>query len=221
MPSERAEKLASRYRKGRPAGATADVWLSLYLTADRGASIRDVRHAINERDVVVAIIGGTLLGLALTRPKFGWVERLEDSSRHYAEVMTTIVAFVMGGYAYGALYIVLHRQLGGDIDKLLWGAGLFFGLYAACVHFEPFSEGHGWRERGSAIILYIAVALAAMLGGVVFVEYTLSHSVGGWSTLIKVAVAVLVAYGVYWFVRRSRRGVTEHPPAEPSPEMLE
>jgi hypothetical protein len=127
---------------------------------------------------------------------------------------TTIVAFVMGGYAYGSLFIVLHRQLGGDIDKLLWGAGLFFGLYAACVHFEPFSEGHGWRERGSAIILYVAVAFAAILSGLVFVEYTLSHSVSSWPTLIKTAVAVLVAYGIYWFVRRSRPGVGDDPTLE-------
>jgi hypothetical protein len=186
--------------------------------ADRRGSIRDVHDAINARDVVVAIIGGTLLGLALTRPRFGWVERLDDSSRQYAEVITTIVAFVMGGYAYGALYIVLHRQLGGDIDKLLRGAGLFFGLYAACVHFEPFSKGHGWREHMSAIVLYIAVALAAMLGGVVFVEYTLSHSVSGWSTLIKAALAVLVAYGLYWFVRRSRQGAVEDANFEGTPE---
>ena len=51
-------------------------------------------------NVVVAIIGGTLLGLALTRPRFRWIERLDDSSRQYAEVVTTIVAFVMGGYVF-------------------------------------------------------------------------------------------------------------------------
>lgn len=179
---------------------------------------------ITGRDVVVAIIGGTLLGLALTRPKFGWVERLDESTRRYAEVITTIVAFVMGGYAYGALYIVLHRQLGGDIDKLLRGAGLFFGLYAACVHFEPFSEGNGWRERASAIILYITVALAAMLGGVVFVEYTLTSSVSGWSTLIKVALLLLVACALYWLVRRPRAADStnlKRGSDKPSPEMLE
>jgi hypothetical protein len=170
-----------------------------------------MHDAISGGDVVVAIIGGTLLGLALTRPRFGWVQRLDDSSRQYAEVVTTIVAFVMGGYAYGALYIVLHRQLGGDIDKLLWGAGLFFGLYAACVHFEPFSDGHGWRERGSAIILYVAVALAAMLGGLVFVEYTLRRSVSGGPVLIKTGVAVLVAYGIYWFVRRPKPNTADDP----------
>jgi hypothetical protein len=143
-----------------------------------------MQHAINERDVVVAIIGGTLLALALTRPKLDWVEKLEDSSRSTAEVLITVVAFAMSGYAYGSLYIVLHRQLGGDINKLLRGAGAFFLIYALSVHFEPFSKGHGWQELGSAIVLYITVAIASILGGVVFVEYTLSHSVSGWPTLI-------------------------------------
>jgi len=161
-----------------------------------------MQHAINERDVVVAIIGGTLLALALTRPKLDWVEKLEDSSRSTAEVLITVVAFAMGGYAYGSLYIVLHRQLGGDIDKLLRGAGAFFAIYALCVHFEPFSGGHGWRERASLIALYVAVAIAAILSGVVFVEYTLSHSVSGWPTLIKSAFLLLATTVIYILVRR-------------------
>jgi hypothetical protein len=174
---------------------------------------------ISGSDVIVAIIGGTLLGLALTRPRFGWMERLEDSSRRYAEILTTIVAFVMGGYAYGALYIVLHRQLGGDIDKLLRGAGAFFAIYALCVHFEPFSKGHGWRERGSAMILYVTVALVAMLGGVVFVEYTLSGSVGSWPTLIKAAPAVLGALGLSWLARTPKADSASvgDTPADPLP----
>jgi hypothetical protein len=183
-----------------------------------------MHDAISGRDVVVAIIGGTLLGLALTRPRFAWVQRLDDSGRQYAEVITTIVAFVMGGYAYGALFIVLHRQLEGDIDKLLCGAGFFFGLYAVCVHFEPFSAGKGWRERISIGILYLAVALAPVLGGVVLVEYTLSGSVGGRRALAKAALLLVAAFALYWFVRRSKPGTTDDPtlegetlPGRPSP----
>lgn len=161
-----------------------------------------MHHAINERDVVVAIIGGTLLALALTRPKFDWAERLEDSSRSTAEGLITVVAFVMAGYAYGSLYIVLHRQLGGDIDKLLRGAGVFFAIYALCVHFEPFAGGHGWQEHASAVGLYITVAIASTLGGVVFVEYTLSHSVNGWPTLITAAFLLLTAALINVLVRR-------------------
>jgi hypothetical protein len=164
-----------------------------------------VHEAINERDVVVAIIGGTLLGLALTRPRFGWVQRLEEPCRHWIEVVTTVVAFVMAGYAYGALYVVLHRQLGGDIHKLLRGAGYFFAIYALCVHFEPFSDGHGWRERGSAIFLYLAVAITSTFVGIVLVEYTLTEAVSAWSTLIVATVLMVPAGGFYWFVRRSRR----------------
>jgi hypothetical protein len=164
-----------------------------------------MRQAINERDVVVAIIGGTLLALALTRPKLDWAERLEDSSRSTVQVLITIVAFAMGGYAYGSLYLVLHRQLGGDIDKLLRGAGAFFLIYALSVHFEPFSRGYGWRERASLIVLYVAVAIAAILGGVVFVEYTLSHSVSGWPTLIKAAFLLLATTVIYVLVKRKNR----------------
>jgi hypothetical protein len=176
-----------------------------------------VHGAINGRDVVVAIIGGTLLGLALTRPRFRWVQRLDESSRCLAEILTTIVAFAMGGYAYGALYVVLHRQLGGDIHLLLRGAGFFFAIYALCVHFEPFSQGHNWRERGTAIFLYLAVAITSLLGGVVLVEYTLTKAVHAWTTLIEVAVLMVVAGGFYWFARRSRPGTTDSEHVEEEP----
>jgi hypothetical protein len=172
-----------------------------------------MHDAISGRDVVVAIIGGTLLGLALTRPRFAWVQRLDDSARQYAEVITTIVAFVMGGYAYGALFIVLHRQLGGDIDKLLRGAGFFFALYAACVHFEPFSEGHGWRERSSAVLLYITLASVAVLGGVTFIEYTLSHDVNSGPTVIKAVLLLLAACLLRWLTGRSKPGAADDDPS--------
>jgi hypothetical protein len=171
-----------------------------------------MHNAISGSDVVVAIIGGTLLGLALTRPKFAWLERLDDYWRQYVEVITTIVAFVMGGYAYGALFIVLHRHLEGDIDKLLRVAGAFFAAYALCVHFGPFSKGHGWRELGSAILLYLAVAIAATLGGVVLVEYTLSHNVNSGPTLIKVTLLLLAACLLRWLTWRSRPGAADDDP---------
>jgi hypothetical protein len=173
-----------------------------------------MQHASRGTEVVIAIIGGTLLALALTRPKLGWVEKLEDSSRSTVEALITVVAFAMGGYAYGSLYIVLHRQLGGDVDKLLRGAGAFFAIYARSVHFEPFSGGHGWRERASLIVLYVAVAIAAILSGVVFVEYTLSHSVSGWPTLIEAALLLLATTVLYVLVRRKRKPVADPPNTE-------
>jgi hypothetical protein len=105
-------------------------------------------------------------------------------------------------------------QLGGDIDKLLRGAGAFFAVYALCVHFEPFSGGRSWRERASAIVLYLTLAMAAILCGVVFVEYTLSHSVSDWPTLIEATVLLLVATVIYVLVRRTRRPVADLPNTE-------
>jgi len=171
--------------------------------------MHNVHAVVNGRDVVVAIIGGTLLGLALTRPRLAWLERLDDGSRRYGEIVMTVGAFVIGGYAYGSLYLVLHRQLGGEIDKLLRGAGVIFGVYAAFVHFEPFSDGEGWREVGSAMLLYVAVGVAAVLGGVVCVEYTLDGSVGSWSSFMKMIVPVVGSYGIYRFARRLRGAVGE------------
>jgi hypothetical protein len=168
------------------------------------ARIRAMHAAIKGSDVVVAIIGGTLLGLALTRPRLAWLERLDEDSRRSAEIVMTIFAFAIGGYAYCSLYLVLHRQLEGDVDKLLRGAGLIFGAYAAFVHFEPFSHGDGWRERGSAILLYFAVAISSMFGGVIGVEYTLIGSVKSWVTLVEIVSAVVSTGGVYVFVRWSR-----------------
>ncbi len=132
------------------------------------------------------------------------------------------MAFVMGGYAYGALYVVLHRQLGSDVHQLLRGAGVLIGIYALSVHFEPFSEGHNWRERGSAIFLYVAVAITSLLGGVVLVEYTLTKGVHAGTTLIEMAVLMAVAGGFYVFARRSKPGTTdsevvEGDPREPLP----
>lgn len=175
---------------------------------------------------MVAIIGGALLGLALTRPRLGWAERLEESSRQLIAILTTVLAFVTGGYAYGSLYLALHRQLGSEVDKLLRGAGVFFAIYAMCIHFEPFAGGEGWRERGTAIILYISVVVAAVLGGLVFVEYTLNNSVESWSTLVRATAAVAGCYGLYWYARRgkhARRGSAkvENASAEPMPSCGE
>lgn len=169
------------------------------------ASIRDVHTAISGSDVVVAIIGGTLLGLALIRPRLAWLERLDEDSRRSGEIVMTIFAFVIGGYAYGSLYLVLHRQLGGDVDKLLRGAGLILAVYAGFVHFEPFSHGVGWREIGAAILLYLAVAVSAVLVGFIFVEYALTGTVESWVTLVEIISAVASTGGIYVFARRSRR----------------
>ena len=143
------------------------------------AAAHSVVPGVNPRDVVVAIIGGTMLTLALTRPRLRWVERLtEDSESHrmWAERGLTLFAFAMAGYAWTALYMVLHKQLGHQVDTLLKGAAYFLIVYAWLAHFEPFVAE--WRLGGGlrAGILYTGVAVLAAGVGVVIAETLLSSS---------------------------------------------
>lgn len=129
--------------------------------------------AVNPRDVVVAIIGGTMLTLALTRPRLRWVERLtedSESNRVWAERGLTLFAFAMGGYAADALFMVLHKQLGSQVDTLMTGAAVFLVIYAWLIHFEPFVME--WRLRGGygAGVLYTGIMVFAVTVGAMIAE---------------------------------------------------
>jgi hypothetical protein len=122
----------------------------------------------NGREVIIAIVGGTMLTIALTRPRLGWVERLTEDSeptRIWLERALTGFSFVMGGYAATTLLLVLHKQLGAESDALLKGAACFLIIYAWLVHFEPFA--HEWRLRGGvgAVALYTGLIFPALVIG--------------------------------------------------------
>ncbi len=135
-----------------------------------------IAHPVDPRDVVLAIIGGTLLTLALTRPRLRWVEQLTEDSpigRLWAERALTMFAFVMGGYAWTSLFLVLHKQLGAEVNAMLRGAACLMIVYAWLVHFEPFLTE--WRLRGgaAAAALYTCVAVFVVSVGVVIAEMIL------------------------------------------------
>jgi hypothetical protein len=101
---------------------------------------------LNGRDVIVTLVGGTLLSIALTRPKLQWVEQLtKDSGKHrlYAQRAFTWLSFMMAGYAGFSISLVVRRQVNAEVDALLDGAAVFLFIYAAIVHFEPFVNE--WR----------------------------------------------------------------------------
>jgi hypothetical protein len=157
-------------------------------------------QATNPRDVIVAIVGGTMLTLALTRPRLRWVERLTESSeasRRWSERALTIFAFAMAGYAWDSLFIVLHKQLGSEVDTMLRGAGYFLIVYAWLVHFEPFVAE--WRLGGwaGAVFLYSGVAAFAASVGVVIANSLLTSSFTG-ARLLFVAGGVAVGGAVIY-----------------------
>lgn len=135
------------------------------------------------REIVLAIVGGTMLTLALTRPRLRWVESLTEDSpkqRLWAERGLTGFAFVMGGYAWATLFLTLQKQLGTQSAALLKGAGIFLIAYAWFTHFEPFVAE--WRLKGGpgAAFLYTGFAILAAGIGVACAEVvrTSSFTVG-------------------------------------------
>jgi hypothetical protein len=133
------------------------------------ATIATAAGAAEGHEVIVAIVGGTMLTIALTRPRLRWVDRLTEGSkpsRLWLERALTGFSFVMGGYAATTLLLTLHKQLGSESDALLKGVACFLFAYAWLVHFEPFVNE--WRLRGGvgAVALYTGLIFpTAVIGG--------------------------------------------------------
>ena len=162
-----------------------------------------------------------MLTLALTRPRLRWVERLtEDSESHrvWAERALTLFAFAMAGYAWIALYMVLHKQLEAEIDTLLKGAAGFLILYAWLTHFEPFVAE--WRLGGGlgAGVLYTGVAmLAAVVGAVIAAVLLTSSLTSGDITILSMATGLAaITWLLYKVMPRLESFVDRIGPKPPS-----
>jgi CBS domain containing-hemolysin-like protein len=166
------------------------------------AAARGVVSGIEPRSVVVAIVGGTMLTLALTRPRLRWVERLtEDSESHrlWAERALTLFALAMAGYAFAALFLVLHKQLGSEVDTMLRGAAYFLIAYAWLVHFEPFVAE--WRLGGGlgTGVLYTGLAFLAIVVGVLIAKALLTPSLTSADLrLILISTAITVSSWLFY-----------------------
>jgi hypothetical protein len=154
--------------------------------------------------VIVAIVGGTMLTIVLTRPRLRWVEQLtadSEESRLWLERALTALSFVMGGYAATTLLLALHKQLGAESDALLRGAAGFLFVYAWLVHFEPFA--HEWQLRGGlgAVALYTGLICPAITVGGVLAALTLDqHLIWSYVHLILLsAVPAAIGWLTYRF----------------------
>jgi hypothetical protein len=80
----------------------------------------------------------------------------------------------MAGYAFAALFLVLHKQLGSEVDTMLRGAAYFLIAYAWLVHFEPFVAE--WRLGGGlgTGVFYIGLAFLAVVVGVLIAKALLT-----------------------------------------------
>jgi hypothetical protein len=166
------------------------------------------------REAILAIVGGALLTIVLTRPRLRWLERLTEHStarRRWAERALSALAFVMGGYAWATLFLVLQKQLGSEYARLVKGAGFLIVLYAGLIHFEPFLEE--WRRRGAvaAGVIYVGCAFLFVGLGVTLAEIlrTASFETGDiWLLVVSMTPAGLGALA-YWRMPRSNQSREE------------
>jgi hypothetical protein len=130
-----------------------------------------VAPQLSGREVIITLIGGTLLSIALTRPRLQWVEQLtEDSEKHrlYAQRAFTWLSFMMGGYAGFSVLLAVPKHIEPEVNCLLDGAAVFLCVYAAIVHFEPFVNEWRLSDGGLAGYLYLLFAApTTMLGALV------------------------------------------------------
>jgi hypothetical protein len=137
------------------------------------------RSSLNGREVIVAIIGGTMVTLTLTRPRLRWMEqwaRGDRSRRLWTERVLTGFSLVMGSYAAATVWIALYGQFGAEINALLIVAALFLLVYAGLVHFEPFVNEWDLCGGFAAFLLYLAFCLLALITGAAIAEFAISSS---------------------------------------------
>jgi hypothetical protein len=157
---------------------------------------------LSGRDVIVTLVGGTLLSIALTRPRLQWVEQLtKDSDKHrlYAQRAFTWLSFMMAGYAGFSVVLALHRQVNTEVDALLDGAAAFLFVYAAIVHFEPFVNEWRLSDASHAFWLYIIFATGAAILGAWFAVLVLEPSFS-WVAAGAVWALCLVLFALWRFI---------------------
>jgi len=161
-------------------------------------------------EIVLTIVGGTMLSLALTRPRLRWMERLTEASpdaRLWAERGLTVFAFAVGGYAWVTLFITLHGQLEAGPARLIRVAAYVLIAYAGLTHFEPFVNGRT-RSLVAAILAYAGWAFLAAGVGAAFALDIRAHSTStGWPILGLVSVTAAGCFLFWWLVPKFEAAV--------------
>ncbi len=158
---------------------------------------------LGSEEIVLTIVGGTMLSLALTRPRLRWMERLTETSpgsRLWTERGLTVLAFGIGGYAWVTLFITLRGQLEAGPARLIHVAAYVLIAYAGLTHFEPFVNGR--MRSGSVIAAFFAyfgwAVFAAGVGAASALDVRVSSISAGWAILRLVSVTAAGCFVLWW-----------------------
>ncbi|HLM86577.1 MAG TPA: hypothetical protein VK272_10370 [Solirubrobacteraceae bacterium] len=153
------------------------------------------------QEIVLTIVGGTMLTLALTRPRLRWMERLTEASpggRLWAERGLTVFAFCIGGYAWATLFLTLHGQLEPHPAALIRVAAYVLIGYAGLTHFEPFVNGRT-KSVAAAAFAYVGWAmLAAGVGAAAAVDIRVSSLSASRGIMLVSSAGAVVCFLAWW-----------------------
>jgi hypothetical protein len=160
------------------------------------------------REIVLAIVGGTMLTLAFARPRLRWVERLtrdSPTSRLWSERGLTILAFGVGGYAWATLFLTLRGQLDHRSAALVTGAAYVLIVYAWLTHFEPFvDECPTSTSVLAAAFAYTGSAFFAACIGIAGTEAVRTSSLTSGASVMTVAsLTALCCFVLWWLTPRA------------------
>lgn len=116
-------------------------------------------------DIVVAIVGGVLLLLVLSRPALTWPKRLADSAVRSLEAALTALAFVIGGFVFAVLFrVVEYEAIAAPAGHVLICAAVIIAVYGLLINHVPFvtEDGATWQ----AVCCYLFFALGGVLLGI-------------------------------------------------------
>jgi hypothetical protein len=183
---------------------------------------------LGSEEIVLTIVGGTMLGLALTRPRLRWVDGLTETSPGigvWVERSLTMLAFGIGGYAWVTLFITLRGDLEPGAARLIRIAAYILIAYAAVTHFEPSTSGRT-RSLIAACFAYVGWAFfAAGVGAASALSVRVDSISAGWPILRLMSEAAVGCFVVWWLVpgleaaaRRTADRIFENHPGPAAPQ---
>jgi signal peptidase I len=202
------------------ASTDSRAWGPIRLGLITGRVVKTLRPGVSPftpirgGDIVVAIVGGVLLIMVMTRPRVKWPPIVGDRYEWIPEVGLSISAFFVGGFALDVLVAVLrYDSIDAVAKKALVIAAVVITAYGLLVHHEPYIEEGELRLKS-----YLLSAAGAAVAGAVFGEFV-TGNLPFWRFAALLAIALACAIGGALNVAHdyaSGRASGDDPPVDPA-----
>jgi hypothetical protein len=149
-------------------------------------------------EIVVAIVGGVLLVLVVTRPQVKWrVIRDRTGLEGVAEAGFTIFSFIVGGFAYKTLFaIVAYSRIDPSAEAALWISAGIILVYALVIHHESFVTPAGFLWKQYLICVVTSMTLGVVISDIIFEPESTVRTVSGGIVFAGLALYAALHAGV-------------------------